>query len=359
MMQTFATSLSRHVRNCSRPALGLVALAALAFPASVTANTTAPPANASAGSTIVAGVMARSGKLVDARLMGPSGQIYAAVNGDPLRWRRVGLGGIASTVSFAGNHNGSVFAAGKRTPIYVLKSGVWHAKPLPNRGRASLSSGGRIGAASVGRQVYTLHGTQWRRFGKTRGRVTAVFATSATTVYASNTAGRLRRGRKAGKTASWSALRTRLPRGDFVVKLIAGAGKQLFAISQQGALLRIRGTRASRVTGAQGLRGMVVHALSSGPTSTYVAGRLSNGTNVVARLDKGRLAHAAPVPGMGRRDRVATLIQDAQGRLVVATRAGRLVVRDQKNSWQAGTIEQVAGDTTPNRFGGAAPARTQ
>lgn len=304
---------------------------------------------------VVALVNGSSGSLGDARIVGPSGQVYAPVGNNLLRWQRTSRGGVAATVVFAGRHRGQLYAAGRQAPIYVARKGVWYANPLPNRGWTSLSTGGATGAVAVGRQVYTLRANGWRRFGRTRGRVSALWASAADTIYVANTAGRLRRGRTLGKRASWAVLSAPLAGGDHVVAFAGGRPGHLYAITKRGALLHIRGTQVRRVG-----HGLTVRAAgTAGSAGLVIAGRSARGTAVVAPVLRGKVAKPEAILGLGRSGRIAAVAAGADHTILVVSEAGELFLRDKAGTWQPGKLQDGAAKPTPTRFRGASPARTR
>ncbi len=346
MTPRYASWPKKHASSCS-PFVALAAIAAMSATAAANTATRATP--------IVGAVAGPSQTIDDVRLIGPSGEVYQPKPGNPQIWQRQGVGGVAATVRFAGRHAATMYAAGSTAPIYVRANGIWFVHPLPSRGRATLATAGPVGAAVVGRQVFTLAKADrgWRRFGRTKGRVTSVWAANAKTVYVANSQGRLRRGRNTGKNAaSWTLLRTRLVRGDFVRALVGSSRKHLYALSQQGVLLRIRGTRVSRVSNGS----MVVHtATIAADGKGIAAGRLTDGRAAIATIAKGRMEAPEAIPGMAPRTRLTVVI--ARGGIVVVATNGGQVFSRQGAAWTPSTLSAVPSPGA--RFPRAVPARTQ
>jgi len=292
-----------------------------------------------------------AGKTVaDTRLLGPSAQVYAPQKPDARQWTRQGSGGVAATVVAAGRHRNRLWVAGHTAPIYARHKGMWDAQPLPNRGWVRLATSGPTGAVVINRQVYVLGRTGWRRFGRSSGVASAVWAASPNTVYVATTAGHLRRGVEHAGRVSWTLVGGQVGRGAAIVQLVGRSPRNLYAIGKHGSLAAIRGSVLSRVRGVP-----MVRAAAATRTGIVVVGRDGRGKTVVTTVRKRKLISTAVVPGI--REPIAGVARTARGQLIVVTRRGHVYIRD-KNAWKTGEVRDPAG-VVPARFRGAAPARTR
>ncbi len=309
---------------------------------------------------LVAAVPGATDQVSDTVLVGRAGQLYHS-DGQDL-WRRTNAGGVAVDLVGAVRGPGSlVFAVSVRAPLFAHDGTSWRAESLPNRGSAALSRGGRPTLA-VGRHLYHLKGTRWRRTIAARQRILSVWATANKRAYVITAKGDLMRLR--GST--WRLVRHPLPADDRARWLIGAGRTERYAISLEGTILRLGATRATVVARPSGITRLDVHAVASSRSTSpsargvFVAAIATSATGsraVLLRIVRGTLTVEAPLPALADDDRYAAMRVDSKGDLLVATRRGRIRLR-RAGRWEDARVELATLPSSPRRFVGVGPART-
>ncbi|MCG8424946.1 MAG: hypothetical protein MJE77_44245 [Proteobacteria bacterium] len=266
-------------------------------------------------------------------------------------WQRQIPGGVAAEVIGAvRTPEGTIFVAGRRTPLFRLDSGVWHANPLPNRGRTIFSAPGGAPVLAVGRHIYVWQSAMWRRLASTRTRVTAVWAEidrSGYRVVAATEAGKLMRIRGGSR----QTIRHPLPVGDQVVALVGRAGKKTYAVARSGAVLELT-SAAARLLALPSPAGFRVHAATvdsdgglwltgqplADPSRLETAGSASAAELVLVYGNHKVLTPMARLTDIDSQDRITVIHVMADGVLVLATKNGEVRLRSRDGTWQNGKV---------------------
>ncbi|ACY17440.1 hypothetical protein [Haliangium ochraceum] len=330
-----------HSFACAGPRSRWLALVALSLAAAAPARAQPPapqpapaPQDAAPAAAAVHLVAARGGDedITQSRLLGPSGELYEpdpeAAGGS---WRRHFGGGVAVEVEGAVDTGATLFAHGGGAPVFALSDAhkAWHAHPLPNRGRL-VSGGDGAPAMAIGRHVYTWRGNRWTRLASLGGRISAVWASSPTDVYAASARGQLTRIRNQSQTP----VALPLPAGDPITALTGRPGGALYGISRAGRAVRIRGPRATLVSRPASLASWTLQvaaadaegalwALGWQPASGEQPARA-----VLVRSRGGQFVEAERIDDLSSEDRFVLLRIDRHGGVLWATRAGRVRFRE-------------------------------
>ena len=315
----------------------------------------------------IAGVVSQDGAAP--AFFGPSGEIYEAIDGEDT-WRRRALGGVAARVRGVVRADSKrYFAAGSRTPLYRRERGIWYAHPLPNRGRAVLSTGGHAVALGVGRHIYVFEDGEWDRRGRAPDDIAAIWAGDGERIYIATASGKLFR--RDGENTS------EIPHGlddDVrVVSLIGRPGHELYAVSTQHDVLQVGPRRARKARIPSALRGARIDAAGYLPDGTpAVAAAIPAAIDeddesedsreeapsrvALATLRAGEMVALGWLPDLEPGDRVVA-ISSRGGAPALATARGRVVIRD-GDGWRKGRVSAEP----PERIGrarGSGPARSR
>lgn len=300
-------------------------------------------------------------------LVGPAGQVYEPEA--PGTWQRQAAGGIGPEVVGAVRAGQTLFAYGTDTPVFRRQDSVWHAHPLPNRGRCTMSAG-NAPALAIARYVYTWPGAApkaapratpratpkatvdagaaprgpgWTRLATLAGVATAVWAETPSRAIAATSQGVL--WRIQGDAAT--AIPDPLPAGDRVV-VLTGVPRAVYGLSQSGAVLRIGERRATLVDRAPALAGWApqVMAVDAGGTLWalgWVAARgLEPARAVLARADRNTLLPVENIADLPPLDRFLALRIDARGGMIWSTQSGAVRYRPGAAAGSAGPGEAGA-----------------
>jgi hypothetical protein len=252
-------------------------------------------------------------------LVGLAGQVYEPAA--PGTWQRRFAGGIAPEVVGAARVNGTLFAHGTDAPIFRLHDTVWHAQPLPNRGRATLGRGG-AGALGLGRHVYTWRDGVWTRLATIQGTITAVWAANPTRAHVATAQGALWRIQGSAATALPEPVTAADP-----VVLLAGQPRALYGITRGGAVLRI-GDRATLVGKAPELARWIPQVAATDASGALWALGWIPATDqalaraVLARTQGNILQAVETLPGLAPAERFLVLHLDRRGGMLWSTTAG-------------------------------------
>lgn len=290
------------------------------------------------------------------RFVGRSGQVYEPA-GDA-RWERKTAGGVASDVIGVARGPGkAVYAIASSAPIFEWNGSVWSVRPLSNRGAVAMSRHG-VPAFSVNRHIYVLKGKSWERLVSAPRRVAALWASSATRIYAVTSDGKLMRSN--GK--SWATLAHPMWSGDPVAELYGVAGGEPIARSRAGVLARISGKAATRLAVPGDLTGLDVQAAGAAGKGRLllagVAGPATTRRSVLVAVDGGKLAIFAELWPLDDGDRFSVVVSGRKGELIVATERGKVKVRAVDGTWRDGAIS-AAAPRDARRYDWAAPARAR
>lgn len=302
-------------------------------------------------------------------LVGPAGQVYEPEA--PGTWKRRAAGGIGPEVVGAVRAGQTLFVHGTDTPVFRRQDNVWHAHPLPNRGRCTMSAG-NAPALAIARYVYTWPGSTprarpraapkatpeatpgaeagaaplgpgWTRLATLAGVATAIWAETPSRAIAATAQGML--WRIQGDAAT--AIPDPLPAADRVVAL-AGVPRAVYGLSQSGAVLRIGERRATLVDRAPALAGWApqVMAVDAGGTLWalgWVAARgLEPARAVLARADRNTLLPVENIADLPPLDRFLALRIDARGGMLWSTQSGAVRYRPGAAAGSAGPGEAGA-----------------
>ena len=317
--------------------------------------------------------------LAETILVGPSGQLYRPAG--ERRWQRSTAGGVAVDVHSAARlSSGRLMVAGKRSPLYRFESDAWHAHHLSQRGPVLLTAAGGVPILAVGRHLMQWRDGSWQRMAQSRGRLSAVWASSPDRVYAALTRGVLDKWNK----GSWQRLQSPLAKGEAVVRFAGRPGRKLYAFSERGAVLDVGARRARAIPVAEELRGLEIHAATVARDGTLWVVGVTRPAQPATEADPAApdpavaptppaparavlarrpsrgnqpLALAEPLAGIDANDRISILLTDDTGSLLVATRAGRIHIRDDSGAWTQGQLAETLPTRTPAPS--ASPARTR
>jgi len=269
--------------------------------------------------------------VLDAILVGPSGQVYEPDGKGA--WTRKHGGGVAADVTGAAIVAGDLVVAGRAAPMYRRDGSTWFAMPIGESGRTAISRGPATGVA-IGKKVFVLEKAKWKRVGSTPGKVTAMWASGAKAVWASTDAAVYKLSGSEFKKA-----------GEPVVAL---GGAEPWAITADGGLRDLAAGTA--VPGELDGAHVTALAVAGADDDLRAVVQTAGGALVLARVAKGALERVANVPGAGP---VAGLAV-AGGKILVALGDGTVAVYA-KGAW----TEAAVSDALPADGDGPAPARTR
>jgi hypothetical protein len=296
--------------------------------------------------------------LDDATLLGSSGQLYhRSADGS---FRRTVAGGLSATLRGAVRGPGdTIIAAGSWAPAFRHEGGVWHARPLPNRGELGAPQPGSSPALVVGRQVYLLDkGGRWKRIAGAPRPMPVIWASGSNRMWVADNQGGLYRSTGGG----FAPVRAGLAAGDTIVAMAGPGEAELYALSATGALLALRPGAAAPVAIPPELAGLRIDAVGVAPEHVLVAGAVIGAGGerpVLLRAVKGKLQVEGDLPPLPGGDRVAAVRGTAAGEVLVAGSRGHLLVRRSPTAWTQAT---VSGDLPPaarRSFPHARPAHTR
>lgn len=290
-------------------------------------------------------------------LVGPGGQVYEPEA--PGTWQRRAAGGIGPEVVGAVRAGQTLFAHGTGTPVFRRQDAVWHAHPLPNRGRCATGTG-NAPALAIARYVYTWPGAEtgaagsaaqgrgWTRLATLTGAATAVWAQTPTRAIAATAQGMLWR----IQGSAQAAIPHPLAAGDRVV-VLTGVPRSVYGLSQRGAVVRIRERRATLVDKAPALAGWVpqVMAVDAGGALWALGWVPASGDEparaVLARGAGNTLLPVENIADLPPLDRFLVLRIDGRGGMLWSTQSGAVRYRpgapaDQADPASAGAAWHAA-----------------
>jgi hypothetical protein len=290
-------------------------------------------------------------------LVGPGGQVYEP--GAPGAWQRQTAGGIGPEVVGAVRVGQTLFAHGAETPVFRRQDAVWHAHPLPNRGRCAMGTGG-VPALAIARYVYTWPESSaggagnaargrsgWTRLTTLAGVATAVWAQTPARVIAATAQGMLWRVQGSAATA----IPHPLAAGDRVV-VLTGMPRSLYGLSQSGAVLRIGERRATLVDRAPALAGWMPQAMAVDAGGVlwalgWVPARGAEPVRaVLARTDGKTLRPVENIADLLPLDRFLVLRIDRRGGMLWSTQSGVVRYRPAGPTGTQGSGESAGLGTT-------------
>lgn len=290
-------------------------------------------------------------ELESAVLLGRSGQIYEP-NGEG-GWRRRERGGVGCAVQAALRLSGELWAVCSRAPLFHHSGGAWSAAPLANRGPSRATGG--LAVVSIGRHIYVWKGSGWVRDSSAPGLIVALHAETPTRMVAITVRGALLR--RSGSSWRTVLAAPRRDEGDPPAQLL-GSDRHTYAISRAGVLSLVGARGLAPVKLPDGVASLRVEASGSGAGgAVIVAGAALGGAEprpVLATLTGSRLelGDAPPLPaGDG-----ASAVHAQGGKLLVATRAGRVYVRDAAGAWSERPVS-AAPPPGPTPRAASRPAR--
>lgn len=306
-------------------------------------------------------------------LVGPSGELYLPSDAPDtpedtgVTWRRHAAGGVAVDVQAAMSPKpGEYIVAGAHTPLYRSIDDIWRVLPLSQRGPVLLSATGGAIALAVGPHLHVFKAGTFQRVARARARPVALWASSSDRLYVARQGGGLDK----WHNRRWSAIRLPLAEGDEILALAGHPGRALYALAQSGAVLDVGASKADELRRPPELEALTAHAMTVAADGTlWLAGMAApadpaapTGTLVLAsraaKAESIALVSSSAPPELAAGDRVTVLIAGTDGALLVATRAGRVLLRDPSGRWRKGRIETAPppAKSTPAT---AAPARTR
>ncbi len=278
-------------------------------------------------------------------LIGASGQVFEPDDARPGTWRRRFEGGIGVPVRGAIEvEAGRLFASGAVAPVFRLDQAVWHAHPLPNRGRTILARGGGP-ALAVGRHVYVWRESRWDRLATLGARVTALWPDERGRVLAATVKKQLVRIQPSGAK---TPIRLSLADDDHVSSLVGHPGAQVYAISQQGAILRVGARAATLVTRDPKWAAWEPQAAAVDHAGILWLLGWTAGTDaapaeaLLARVEGRAFAIQQPISGLAAGDRFRVLHIDSDRRMLFSTASG--LVRFSSRPVAPATSEGTPGD---------------
>ncbi|MDQ3370709.1 MAG: hypothetical protein M3680_35275, partial [Myxococcota bacterium] len=262
--------------------------------------------------------------------IGPAGEAYE-FDGKGA-WVRRQRFTTADRLGVAGRAGAHVLAAGEGT-IYRLATNGWSALRLAQKGKAVMSSGPRA-VGAVGRQLYALDQLAGGEPAK------LVVAPASVTALGS------------GKTLVIQTERGLLRLAGMKLAPIKKAPKQVTRLVGDRWALVDRGV-VDLATGARTTwpAGLAVPVAAVGPAESFVGVATTRSTVELVTLVKGKLTRAPVEVASGGVP--VGLVIDKAGRVVIALRDGRVVVRD-RGAWTVVAVTEELAAPRP----GAPPAES-
>ncbi|MCA9675219.1 MAG: hypothetical protein KC464_09305, partial [Myxococcales bacterium] len=261
-----------------------------------------------------------------------SGQVYEPDGAGA--WRRLAEGGVAGDVAGATLADGHLVVAGRAAPLYRRDHAIWYALRVGGSGRTRLGTG-PAPAVAVGKAVHVDVGGTWKRVGALPDNATALWAQSATAVWAATDDGlyKLRGKRFERAGAAPTAL----------------AGDRPYAIDADAIRDLTRGrTIPLRLDGEPVT---ATAAASHGGGALHVVVATGAGALVLARVDGKQLARVDDLPVAGAPVAMAV---DADGDVLIALADGTIALR-RGDAWTTTAVT----DALPAPPAGSPPARTR
>ena len=259
--------------------------------------------------------------------IGPAGQVYEPDGHG--EWVQRQAITTADQIGTAGRAGAAVVAAGEGV-VYRLANNGWSAIRLAQKGRAVMSEGPRS-VAAVGRQLFALDRMVGGEPLKLSLAPTAVIAigSSARGLVVATERGLLRVDK-----AAFTPIK-RVPRQ--VNQLVGDS----WALVDRGAVELRSGTTITWPAG------LTVSVAATGPKDTLVAVARARGGLEMLTLQGGKMVRDPIVLGPGTEvAQPVGLVVDRSGRVVVALRDGRLVLR-QRGTWTTTSIREEPAEAHP------------
>lgn len=268
----------------------------------------------------------------DARLalaIGPAGQIYEPDGKGT--WVRKQAGGVTHEIVTAAGAGNTVVAGAKGAPPFKLKGGAWSVMNVGLRAKAIVGTGSRL-LAAVGKRVFALDREKPAKLADAPASVVAL-AGSANGVVIATESGLMK-----------------LVGSSF--KPIAKGPKQVRALVSDRWALVERGAfdlqTMRAITWPAG-----VHVVDATTIDNDLFGvSLHDAALELVTVQRGKVARE-PVP-VERPSAVAGIVVDAQRRVVIALRDGRIALRD-GGTWTVTEVREQLFEAKP----GPAPAASK
>ncbi len=261
--------------------------------------------------------------------IGPAGQIYEPDGKGA--WVRTQAGGVAEEIVTATTVGTTVIAGAKGAPPFKLKAGAWTALNLGLKARAILGSGSRV-LAAVGKSVFALDRAQPLKLADAPGPITAIAASKTGAIVVTD------KGLMKLEGAAWKPIK-KAPRG--VRALISDrwvlVDRGAFDLKTMKAIAWPAGVQ---IVEATTLGNDFIGVSQHGKTVELVTIKAGKVVREEVPID-----NAKPVVGV---------VADAQARVAIALRDGRIALRD-KGAWSVSEVREELATAKP----GPAPAESQ
>ncbi len=244
--------------------------------------------------------------------IGPAGEVYEPDGRGT--WVRKRAGGTASELVSATTAGGVVIAASKSGPPFKLKAGAWTAMHLGLRARAILGNGSRALAAS-GKSVFALDKAQPTKLADAPAPVTMLAASTAAAVIATS------KGLLRLEGAVWKPIKK-------APKSLRALVSERWALVDKGAV-----DLTTMKTIAWPARVRVGDATSVGD-KLYAVGAHGKDLELLTITGGKVLREPIPLPANAS---IIGIVADREGRIVVATREGKLALRTDA-TWTASAV---------------------
>lgn len=269
-------------------------------------------------------------------LVGASGQLYRPIGGGT--WQRQHAGGVSVEVlNVVRSAQGVLFAIGTRTPLFELDTDRWSSYAFEKRGEMQ-SSQGDSAIFSVGRTIFQLGASGFRKIGSAKGNVEAIWASTGSRLFVLTDGKRL----WTGNGNSWRGISLNLGKDESIASLHGVPGQAAVARTSLGRLFRLEGKKASEVTVSPDLIGLQIHVIAAAAGKLYVAGvrRTAAGpVSLLAEVGNDGLRMASVLWPLAPGDRFAIVSGYGNAQLLVATRTGQLRLRNPQGHWLPGLVD--------------------
>lgn len=290
----------------------------------------------------------------DAVLVGAAGELWTR---DGTRWLRREKGGVAATlVAARGPSVTEVWGLGAAVPPYHHDGTTWSARPLRGGASAALSVGGLL-AVAAGRRVHVRASAdaKWTELpltAKGTEPAVSVWAGGVRDVLLVTADGALLR-----FDGKWKPIATT----SRITLLLAGPTGPVYAAPEGGGVVRVdkATVKALAVDTALGAAFAPRLAAAGGKTLYLIGDTTIDGKagRVLAKIVGSKVELVEALPDLtASGDVPVALIAGADGAVIVASRAGSVLVRDAAGGWTT----EIA-DPAPPTDGGHGenpPART-
>jgi hypothetical protein len=306
----------------------------------------APPVGSLAAQPAAVKLAAIVGGSDDVRrtiLVGSSAQIWEPDGTGT--WTRRSAGGVAADVTGANLGAGDIHVAGKATPMYRRKGGIWYAVRFGAKGRTLLASG-RALAVAVDRVVFVQAGA-WKRLAVANAPIKALYVASEREAVLATAAGLWRlRGR--------SFVPVPGSPGMAVTALVGAKPGVAWALTASGGLVEVgRVARAIPVVVAG--EPLAVSRIAAAPDgSVWVIGRKAGAGGPPVLAHRTGTGFVAVATGLAADAEIEGLVVDRAGRVLLADAHGGVQWRDEAGTWTAA----VRVDALPQPIPGKGPARS-